>query len=240
MTETNGYENKIKQTFDESDIAYTDDAIVKISSYMDGVLRKNESINLTAIKEEDAFIRDNILDSAALTKLNEYKKADTVCDVGTGAGFPGIVLAALSPEKHFTLIDSLAKRLKVIEELAGDAGIDNIRLVHARAEDAGHDEGLRESFDLVTARAVARLSVLTELCAPLVKRGGFFAAYKATSCEEELKEARRAFDILGVTPCNIQDAGVSGTEHVFAVLKKERKTPVMYPRKAGDPSRKPL
>lgn len=240
MARAEKYEKRIEESLEEAGIAYTREAAVKIAVYMAGVLEKNESINLTAIKESDAFIRDNVVDSASLTKLEEYKGASRICDVGTGAGFPGVILAALSPEKKVTLIDSLAKRLKVIEALAGRAGIDNIELVHARAEDAGHYSELRETFDLVTARAVARLAVLAELCVPFVKRGGAFVAFKALSLREEIEEAKQAFNILGVGSPEVQDAGVCGTEHVFAVMKKERKTPEKYPRKAGEPARKPL
>lgn len=240
MTDKEKYRNLIKARLKEEYVSCTEEAAEKISDYMAGVLEKNKSINLTAITDEESFIRDHIVDSASLTKLDIYKGAKTVCDVGTGAGFPGVILAALSPDKEFTLIDSLAKRLKVINELSESAGITNIRLVHARAEDAGHDSDLREKFDIVTARAVARLSVLSELCVPFVKKGGYFISYKASSCEEEMKQAQKAFNILGVAHTEIQDAGVSGTEHVFAVMKKERKTPEKYPRKAGEPSRKPL
>lgn len=211
-----------------------------LSVYMTGILERNKYINLTRVTEPEDFIKDHIVDSASILRLEEYQKAKTVCDVGTGAGFPGIVLAALSRDKAFTLVDSLGKRLKVIEELAEEAGIKNIRLVHMRAEDAGRDRELRESFDFVTARAVAKLSVLAELCVPLVRKGGTFAAYKGASCEEEVKDSVRAANILGVPEITIQDAGVSGTKHAFAVMKKTGKTPGKYPRKAGTPSREPL
>ena len=169
-----------------------------------------------------------------------FDEAESVCDVGTGAGFPGIVIAALSPDKTVTMIDSLAKRLKVIDELAEKAGIGNIRLIHARAEDAGHMAEIRESFDLVTARAVAALPVLAELCVPLVRKGGMFIAFKTGSSEDEVKESQHAADILGVGEIDIQDAGVPGTDHVFVLMKKTGKSPEKYPRKAGDPRRNPL
>lgn len=233
-------QNRISSALAEIGITADDDTCGRLAVYMDGVLERNKNINLTAITDPDRFIREHIVDSASIVKLPEYAAAKKICDVGTGAGFPGIVLAALSPEKEITLIDSLAKRLKVIEELAGEAGISNIRLVHARAEDAGHMPELRESFDLVTARAVAALPVLAELCVPLVRRGRTFAAYKTGSCEEEVKDSERAANILGVGQVSIQDAGVPGMDHVFIVMKKNARTPVKYPRKAGDPARDPL
>lgn len=240
MTEMTGYAEKIHKALAEAGTEADMSVCESLSVYMTGVLERNKDINLTRITDPDDFIAEHIVDSASVMKLAEYKAARTVCDVGTGAGFPGVVLAALSPERSFTLIDSLAKRLKVIEELAEEAGIGNVKLVHARAEDAGRDRELRESFGLVTARAVARLSVLAELCLPLVKKGGSFAAFKGASCAEEAEEAATAAKILGAPCIDIQDAGVSGTNHVFAVMKKIGRTPSKYPRKAGEPARKPL
>lgn len=234
------YEDKIRTALLEAGHEESPDKCRQLSIYMSGILDRNRSVNLTAVTDPDEFIQEHIVDSASLIGLEAYERAKTVCDVGTGAGFPGIVLAVLSPEKQFTLIDSLAKRLKVIEELSEAAGIKNVRLVHARAEDAGRDDTLREQFDLVTARAVARLPVLAELTVPLVRIGGTFAAFKGASYEEEATDAVRAANILGVENITIQDAGVKGKNHVFAVMKKTRKTPEKYPRKAGDPARKPL
>ena len=234
------YTNEIEAALKEAGYAADHEACRSLSIYMTGILERNKSINLTRVTDPESFIHDHIVVSASLSKLEALRNAGTVCDVGTGAGFPGIVLAALFPEKRLTLVDSLAKRLAVIKDLAAEAGIDNIKLVHARAEDAGHDPDMREHFDLVTARAVAKLSVLAELALPLVKRGGTFAAFKGASCEEEAEEAEKAANILGSSGITIQDAGVEGTRHMFAVMKKIRKTPGKYPRKAGEPARKPL
>lgn len=240
MSDLEIIKNRIFAALSDTGIETDMDACGKIAVYMDGVLKMNQSINLTAITDEERFIKEHILDSAAILKVKGFNKARTVCDVGTGAGFPGIVIAALAPEKKVTMVDSLAKRLRVIEDLAGEAGIDNIRLIHARAEDAGHMPELREAFDVVTARAVAALPVLSELCVPLVRKGGVFIAFKTKAAEEEIKESRRAANILGVGETVIQDAGVPGTDHIFVVMKKKVKTSEKYPRKAGEPARKPL
>lgn len=240
MTEADKYLDDIKKALLGAGYEVSDVACHKLSIYMAGILERNQHINLTAVTDPKKFIQEHLIDSASATKLKGYQDAHTVCDVGTGAGFPGIVLAVISPEKEITLIDSLEKRLKVIEDLAETAGIDNIKLIHARAEDAGHEQALREKFDFVTARAVAKLSVLSELCLPLVRKGGSFAAFKGASCEEEVREAQRAANILGVQKIDIQDAGVADTKHAFAVMKKTGKTPSKYPRKAGEPARKPL
>ena len=231
---------EIKDKLIRNGIYASDDACGKLVVYMNGVLERNKDINLTAITDEDRFITEHIADSASILKVPGFDEAESVCDVGTGAGFPGIVIAALSPDKTVTMIDSLAKRLKVIDELAEKAGIGNIRLIHARAEDAGHMAEIRESFDLVTARAVAALPVLAELCVPLVRKGGMFIAFKTGSSEDEVKESQHAADILGVGEIDIQDAGVPGTDHVFVLMKKTGKSPEKYPRKAGDPRRNPL
>lgn len=233
-------QNRIKDGLVGAGIAADEDTCKKLAVYMDGVLEKNRDINLTAITDENRFVREHIVDSASILRLAELSDVQTVCDVGTGAGFPGVVIAALRPDCQVTLIDSLAKRLKVIQELAGKAGIENISLVHARAEDAGHMPELREAFDMVTARAVASLPVLAEYCVPLVRKGGSFIAYKTESSLGEVEESKRAANILGVGDMNILDAGVPGTDHVFVVMKKTGKTPEKYPRKAGDPARKPL
>lgn len=241
MTQENKLQNRIKAALAEAGIEADDSVCGKLAVYMTGVLERNERINLTAITDEEQFVCQHIVDSTAMIRVPGYEEALSVCDVGTGAGFPGIVLAALSPDKEITLIDSLAKRLNVIEELAGEAGVENIRLIHSRAEDAGHIEGVREAFDIVTARAVAALPVLAELCVPLVRKGGSFIAFKAgTDIDKEVKESKHAANILGVSSTTIQDAGVPGMNHVFVVMKKTGKTPAKYPRKAGDPARNPL
>ncbi len=238
--ESTELENRIRDALSEIGIDADRDACRKLALYMEGVLVKNREINLTAITDEERFIRGHITDSPSILKLPEVCGAAEVCDVGTGAGFPGIVIAALSPDKRVTMIDSLAKRLRVIGELAEAADIGNISLVHARAEDAGHMPELRERFDVVTARAVAALPVLAEYCVPLVRKGGVFAAYKTGSCGDEVKGSKRAANILGVVGIDIQDAGVPGMDHAFVIMKKSGKTPSGYPRKAGDPARKPL
>ena len=233
-------ENKIYEALLEIGVSANMDVCGRLAVYMEGILEKNKVINLTAITDEERFVKEHIVDSAAILKLKELEGSKSVCDVGTGAGFPGIVIAALSPEKKVTMVDSLAKRLRVIEGLAGKAGIDNIRLVHARAEDAGHMPELRESFDVVTARAVAALPVLAELCVPMVRKSGEFIAFKTGSAEDEIKESQRAANILGVGETIIQDAGVPGTDHIFVIMKKKGKTSNKYPRKAGEPARNPL
>lgn len=208
-----------------------------LQNYMEKLLVWNESINLTAIKEEEEFVVKHYADSLAIVGLEEYRRAEKIVDVGTGGGFPGIPLAIFSPEKEFVLLDSLGKRLKVIDEIAGELGINNIKTIHGRSEDIGQNPLYRESFDLCVSRAVAELSTLSEYCLPLVKTGGYFVSYKGLEIEEELKNAEKAISILGG---EISGKIPTKTEHNLVILKKKRKTPKSYPRKAGTPSKNPL
>ena len=149
----------------------------KLLSYMEGILEYNRNINLTSITDPEEFVMKHYVDSAVICQLKEYQNAEKIIDMGTGGGFPGIPLAAVSPEKRFTLADSLKKRLNVIENLCGRIGIANVETVHGRAEDIGRNPAFRQQYDLCVSRAVANLSVLAEYCLPLVKTGGYFIAY---------------------------------------------------------------
>ncbi len=210
-------------------------------SYMREILLWNEKVNLTSITDEQEFLRKHILDSLLITEEESYKKAERIIDVGTGAGFPGVPLAVMNPEKEVVLLDSLRKRLDIIGEIATRLCITNIRTCHKRAEDADRDDHMRESFDLCVSRAVARMPVLTELCLPLVKKGGSFIAYKGPSAYEETEEAKKAISILGGGDAKIiKPAGQGAESHTLVIIKKEEKTPQKYPRRAGEPSKKPI
>ena len=218
----------------------------KLSLYMEKVLAWNEKVNLTAIKDESEFIVKHYLDSLSLIKEEIYKEASTIIDVGTGGGFPGVPLAVMSPEKSFTLLDSLDKRLKIIDNICEELGtigddlkITNVSTLHQRAEDAGQIPGYRESFHLCVSRAVADLSVLSEYCLPFVKTGGYFVAYKSRQVEEELNNAKKSIKTLGGDPDNITVVQTD-TEQTLLFIKKIHSTPSKYPRRPGEPKRKPL
>ena len=208
-----------------------------LQEYMEGILSWNEKINLTAIKEEEEFIERHYIDSLTVCGEDSLIKAETIIDVGTGGGFPGVPLAIMFPEKNFTLLDSLNKRLKVIDELALKSGINNIVTLHGRAEDIGANESYREKFDLCVSRAVAELRVLAELCLPLVSVGGTFIAYKSANSDEEINAAKKAIKLLGG---EISDIKNTSTNQKLVVISKFSATPKKYPRKAGEPKRKPL
>ena len=160
-------------------------------SYLDLVLERNEHINLTAVRDRDEALVKHVLDSLSIVDLPEYKAADKIIDVGTGAGFPGALLAIVSPEKEFTLLDSTLKRLRVIDEFAQTLNISNLRTVHARAEEISRKPEYSEAFDICVSRAVANLEKLSAWCLPFVRKGGAFIAYKGENYQEELDQAAK-------------------------------------------------
>jgi 16S rRNA (guanine527-N7)-methyltransferase len=160
-------------------------------AYLDLVLARNEHINLTAVRDRNEALVKHVLDSLAIVDLPEYKVAETIIDVGTGAGFPGALLAIVSPEKKFTLLDSTLKRLRVIDEFAQTLSINNLKTVHARAEEISRKPGYKEAFDICVSRAVANLEKLSGWCLPFVRKGGSFIAYKGENYEEELHQAAK-------------------------------------------------
>ena len=171
------------------------------------------------------------------------KYAETVIDVGTGGGFPGVPLAIIFPEKQFVLMDSLNKRLKVIDDLCAKAGITNVVTLHGRAEDLARMKEHRDKYDICVSRAVANMSVLSEYCLPFVRKGGYFLAYKGPNSEEEVKAAMKAIDILGGRVESYTEAfsaDVFDFSHYIICIKKIKETPAKYPRKAGIPSKDPI
>ena len=209
---------------------------------MEGILAWNEKVNLTNITDPAEFRIKHNADSLMCVDFPEFLEAETVIDVGTGGGFPGIPLAVYAPKKQFTLLDSLNKRLKIIDELAGELGIKNITLVHGRAEDAARAKEHREKYDLCVSRAVSNLSTLSEYCLPFIKVGGYLLAYKGPGAEEEVKEAAKALKTLGGSLVDIRETSMEeyGLDHRILVIKKVRNTPKAYPRKAGTPLKEPL
>ena len=230
----------IGELFAGNDTGTTETMTAQLEQYMKGILSWNEKINLTAIRDPEEFVIKHYVDSLRIAELPEFQAAETVIDVGTGGGFPGVPLAAAAPEKRFLLMDSLNKRIKVILELTAACGIGNVEAVHGRAEDLGRDPQYREQFDLCVSRAVADLSVLSEYCLPFVKPGGAFIAYKGSSAEEELGRAERAIRLLGGEILRVDHAGIDNMEHRFIVIRKVRHTQKAYPRKAGTPAKSPL
>ena len=202
---------------------YGENTANRLLSYLDLVLERNEHINLTAVRDRDEAIVKHILDSLSVCDLPEYKEAKTVIDVGTGAGFPGALLAAVSPEKEFTLLDSTLKRLRVIDEFADTLGFSNIRTLHARAEEINRKPGYKEAFDLCVSRAVANLDTLSKWCLPFVRKGGSFISYKGGTYSEELETASRTIKNLKGSVDRIETYPSEPEEisgHVLIIISK--------------------
>ena len=213
-----------------------------LEKYMEGILTWNEKVNLTNITDPAEFRIKHNADSLMCVDFPEFQEAESVIDVGTGGGFPGIPLAVYAPDKHFTLLDSLNKRLRIIDELAGELEINNITLVHGRAEDIAKKPEHREKYDLCVSRAVSNLATLSEYCLPFIRVGGYLLAYKGPGAEEEAKDAEKALKILGGSIIDIRQTSMEeyGLDHRILVIKKVRNTPKAYPRKAGTPLKEPL
>ena len=211
----------------------------KLARYAELLLEKNKVMNLTAITVPHDVATLHLLDCAALAAQLDLS-GKRVIDVGTGAGFPGMVLAILTPDARFTLLDSLGKRVDFLKEVQTDLELKNVTCVHARAEEFAAEH--RQSFDFAVSRAVANLSVLCELCLPLVKAGGYFLSMKSVESDEELESAKKAIKILGGQVERTADYQIPGTEVVHRVIfiKKIAETPKKYPRPFAKIKKNPL
>jgi 16S rRNA (guanine527-N7)-methyltransferase len=215
-------------------ITLTENQYEQFQKYFELLVEWNEKMNLTAITDESGVALKHFADSLSLLNFVDIPQNSTLADVGTGAGFPGVVLKIARPDIRLTLIDSLNKRLVFLNEVCSQLGID-AELIHSRAEDAARDEKLRESFDFVASRAVARMNVLSEYCLPYVKVGGAFCAMKGAQANEEFKESLNAINTLGGKLENkyFFELPENGGERAIAVVRKVRNTPQKYPRQSG-------
>ena len=215
-------------------ITLTKNQYEQFQKYFELLVEWNEKMNLTAITDESGVALKHFADSLSLLNFVDIPQNSTLADVGTGAGFPGVVLKIARPDIKLTLIDSLNKRLVFLNEVCSQLGID-AELIHSRAEDGARDEKLRESFDFVASRAVARMNVLSEYCLPYVKVGGAFCAMKGAQANEEFKESLNAINTLGGKLENkyFFELPENGGERAIAVVRKVRNTPQKYPRQSG-------
>ena len=204
------------------------------------LLEWNEKINLTAITETNEIIIKHLVDSSTIKKyINEE---DKIVDIGTGAGFPGIPLKILEPSAEITLVDSLNKRINFLNEVIEQTELNNIEAIHSRAEDFGKNKNYRENYDIAVSRAVARLNVLVEYLMPTVKKEGLCICMKGPDAQEEINEAKNAIKMLGGKIEKIEEFNLSDTDirRTIIIIKKEKETPKIYPRKAGVPAKTPL
>ena len=226
----------------EAGIPLTAEQIGQFSVYNEMLLDWNTRMNLTALTAPEDVAVKHIIDSLTAYDAALFDGARTLIDVGTGAGLPGIPLAVYAPHLTVTLLDSLNKRVRFLTEVTAAMGLQNVRCIHARAEEAARTAEHRAAYDIVVSRAVARLPVLLEYTLPFVRVGGTLLALKGRAYAEEQKEAQRAAEVLGGGRITARPVHLPGLDDVRAILTvtKERQTPAAYPRGGGAPPRRPL
>lgn len=231
----------LKTYLNEININATEKQISELERFKDLLVEKNKVMNLTGITESDEVDRLHFTDSAYPLTLPELKNAKKIIDVGTGAGFPGVVLKILAPEKEILLNDSLLKRLKFLDEVIMDLDLKDIETVHARSEDLAHVNGHREAYDVAISRAVARLATLTEYMMGFVKVGGYMLSMKSGDIDEEAAEAKKAIEVLGGEIVDIHKYRLFDEfDRSIVVVKKVKATPKKYPRGKNQAKTNPI
>ena len=238
---------KLKEYVELLGISLSEEQLNAFEIYKNMVIERNKVMNLTAITDSDEFDLKHFADSLSLIQaVKECSRISdspvSVIDVGTGAGFPGIPLKIAFPDIHLTLLDSLNKRIRFLDEVITELNLKNVTTIHSRAEEGARNPKLRDNFDFVVSRAVASQNVLTEYCLPYAKVGGYFVAYKSGEIEEELKTASNAISVLGGRLCDTITFSLADSDihRSFVVIEKQKKTPKAYPRKAGIQRKEPL
>lgn len=229
----------MQEEFLKRGIYLTEEKLGKFAKFKDLLLEFNEKFNLTAIKTEKEIYIKHFVDS--LIAVDKFKKLSTVIEIGSGGGFPSIPLKIVRDDLEFTLIEATGKKCEFLKTVVKELGLEKVTVINARAEELGKEEKYREKFDYATARAVARLNVLSEYCMPFLKVGGKFIAYKGNA-EEELIEAENAVSVLGGRIDSAEKYYLSdgGDERTIIEIEKVRKTPEKYPRGNGKERKNPL
>lgn len=234
------FNKKLKELSNKIEIMLDEEQINKYYKYMNLLLEWNEKINLTAITEENEIILKHFVDSMTVLKYLEDSKK--IIDVGTGAGFPGIPIAITNKEKEVTLIDSLNKRIKFLDDVKEKIELKNVKTIHSRAEDIGKDNNHREKYDVAISRAVANLATLVEYLLPLVSIGGKCICMKGANIKEEIESSKFAIKELGGKIEKVEEFYLpdSDMKRNIVIIKKMKETNKKYPRKAGIPAKEPL
>ena len=233
--------NELQTAADQVQVQFNDNQLKQFNRFFELVINWNKKMNLTAITEPKDFAIKHIIDSILIWNDEKFSKVESIIDVGTGAGFPGIPLKIYKPHLKVTLLDSLAKRVNFLTTVVDEIDLKEMTIIHSRAEDSAHNPKFREAFDVTVSRAVARLNVLAEYCMPFVKIGGYFAALKGSNSNEELNMARGAIKFLGGSNIDRIDLELpNGDPRNLIYIKKFAPSPKKFPRKAGTPEKKPL
>lgn len=223
-------------------VELNDTQIAQFIKYYEILVEWNSFMNLTGITEYEEVVQKHFVDSLVLSKAIDVDQIESLIDVGTGAGFPGIPLKIAYPHLQVTLLDSLQKRIKFLDEVVNQLGLENVETIHGRAEDFAKPSMKRESYDVCVSRAVANLSSLSEYCLPYVKLGGCFVPYKSGKVDEELAEAKKAVFLLGgkieeEVKFDLPDSDISRS---LIKIRKVSATPKKYPRKSGMATKEPI
>ena len=231
---------EIRKILQAEDYQPTDRQISQLEQFYQLLSEKNKVMNLTALAEPQDFLEKHLRDSLLLHRHFQFEPGTRLIDVGTGAGFPGIPIAVMEPELTVVLLDSLTKRIHFLEEVIAALDLKNAKVLNSRAESAGRQPELRESFDYCVTRAVSHLNKLSEYCLPLVRPGGYFIPYKAEKVLAELPESERAISLLGGEMTAMEEDRILDARRFFPLIRKQKKTPPEYPRNSEKIAKKPL
>ncbi len=235
-------EEKIAESFSRLGITLSSIQINQFIKYYELLVFWNRNVNLTTVTDFDDVLLRHFVDSASVSEAVDFSSVDNVIDVGTGAGFPGMVLKILYPDLRITLLDSKNKKISFLNTVISELKLGDIDTVYSRAEDAAHNPAYREQYDLCLSRAVADLTVLSEYCLPFVKDDGLFIAYKSDNSDEEIKNANYALKTLSSSVDSVDKVVLSGSDirRSLIIIKKISSINSKYPRKAGIPRKRPL
>ena len=237
------FKDCIEKGLDELSLDYDDNKIIKLWEYMNFLLKENKKYNLTNITEEKEVIKKHFFDSLAPLSMVEINFAENILDLGTGPGFPGMVLKIFFPEKKFLLLDSTLKKVNFLKLLSAELeSYNNLEIKHGRAENFAKNNKYREKYDLVLSRAVAPLNILAEYTLPFTSKGGLLYFYKGPDFQKEIKNSKKSFQKLGGKYLDAIELKIPGldAERYLIIYKKVKNTPKKFPRRAGIPKKRPL